>query len=500
MPEIESAISRLDQGSSPSAAELQSVQTFSDLSEEELAWLASQMHVSDLQADEIAINAGEPAEHLFVVISGEIRAERGDGRVYIARAGLVTGLLPFSRLTHFPTTIRASTPTRVAALHQKHFAEMVQRIPVLQGRLVSLLADRIRESTAAEQQRDKLISLGKLSAGLAHELNNPASAARRAAANLRKSLASVRAAALDLDREGLPLESRVFLTKLEDEWAKNVGPQKPMNSLDRSDREDELSTWLQQHQIEGVWDISGTLVDVGCTLDTLERVAQNVPAQFLNDVLIRLTAVFNINSLAEEIESSTGKISELVRAIKEYSYMDQMPQQNVDIHEGIENTLLMLRHRLKNGIDITRDYDRSLPEICAHGSELNQIWTNLIVNAADAMSGPAAEHISGTAADHMTGNAANNTPGEGKLIIRTVHDRTWARVEIIDNGPGVPEEIKGRIFDPFFTTKAVGEGTGLGLDIVARIVRNHGGNIDFESEPGRTCFVVRLPLPPVRST
>jgi signal transduction histidine kinase len=314
------------------------------------------------------------------------------------------------------------------------------------------------------------MALGKLAAGLAHELNNPASAARRAADNLRKSLASIRAAAVRLDREGLPLESRFFLTKLEDEWAKHAGPQKPMDSLDRSDREEEISGWLSEHHIEAVWDLAVTLVDVGCTRETLEQVAQNVPAKFLNDVLIRITAAFNIQRLADEIENSAGRISDLVRVVKEYSYMDRMPEQSVDIHDGLENTLLMLRHRLKNGIEITRDYDRSMPPICAHGSEVNQIWTNLIINAADAMD------------------------GNGKLVIRTVHERNWARVEIIDNGPGIPDSIKTHIFEPFFTTKPVGQGTGLGLDIASRIVRNHGGQITFESAPGKTCFVVRLPF------
>jgi signal transduction histidine kinase len=226
-----------------------------------------------------------------------------------------------------------------------------------------------------------------------------------------------------------------------------------------------------------VWDLATALVDLGCTRDTLEKVAREVPARFLNDVLVRITAAFTISRLADEIEHSTGRISELVRSIKEYSYMDQGPEQQVDIHHGLENTLVMLRHRLKSGIEVVRDYDRSLPEIRARGSELNQVWTNLLVNAIDAI-------------------CQSEKPAEGKLTIRTLREDKCLRIEIIDNGPGIPEGIKSRIFDPFFTTKPLGEGTGLGLDTVFRIVRNHHGDVNVDSRPGLTRFVVRLPIAP----
>ena len=384
---MESVISRINTALPPSIDELKSINTFADLSTEGLEWLASHMGVIDFEAGEIIIREGDPAEYLVVILRGELRGEREDGRAYTARTGQVTGLLPFSRLTHFPLTSRTSVPTRIAGLHKRYFDEMVHQLPVLQGRLIGVMADRIRETPVADQQREKLMALGRLSAGLAHELNNPASAARRAADNLRKALASVRSAALKLDKGGLPQEARVFLARLECDWAAQAGPQTVLDTLERSDREDEISSWLQQHQIEAAWDLATALVDLGCTKDTLDDVARHVPPQFLNNVLIRLTAAFTISRLADEIENSTGRISELVRSIKEYSYMDQMPEQKLDIHHGLENTLVMLRHKLKNGIEIVREYDRSLPEVYARGSELNQIWTNLIVNAADAMNG-----------------------------------------------------------------------------------------------------------------
>ena len=471
---METLAIRFANASPPSVEELKSVPTFSDLPADGLAWLAAHMAVIDLESGEITVQQGDPADHMVVILRGEIGSEAGNGRLWRATAGTVTGLLPFSRLTHYPGTARTSEPSRVAALHKSHFPEMLQRIPVLQGRLVSLLADRVRESAFSDLQREKLMALGKLSAGLAHELNNPASAARRAADNLRKALTSVRAAALKLDREGFPLESRVFLAELERDWAKHT-EQGALDTLERSDREEELSTWLDEHQVEAVWDLATALVDLGCTRQTLETIASHVTPRFLNDVLVRITAAFTISHLADEIEHSTGRISELVRSIKEYSYMDQGPEQQVDIHHGIENTLVMLRHRLKSGIEIVRDYDRSLTEIRARGSELNQVWTNLIVNAIDAIC--------------LKGN-----PAEGKLTIRTSRQDKCIHVEIVDNGPGIPDEVKSRIFEPFFTTKPLGEGTGLGLDTVFRIVRNHRGNITFDSKPGHTSFVVHLPL------
>jgi signal transduction histidine kinase len=343
-------------------------------------------------------------------------------------------------------------------------------MPVLHQRLVNLLSDRIRETTAADQQREKLIALGKISAGLAHELNNPASAARRGVDNLRQAFTSVRTAALQLEQRGLPLSSRVFLAQLDRDWIEQAGAQSALDTLERSEREEEFAEWLDNHNVANSWDLAASLVDAGCNRSTLEQVANQIPAEFLADALVRVTASITISRLLEEIESSIGKISELVRAVKEYSYMDQMPEQEIDIHAGLENTLLMLRHQLKHGVEVFRDYDRTLPPICARGSELNQVWTNLISNAIDSMN------------------------GEGKLRIRTSREPTFAVVEVIDNGPGIPPEIKTRIFEPFFTTKPVGEGTGLGLDTVRRIIQNHHGDVTFDSRPGETRFVVRIPF------
>lgn len=454
----------------PSVAELTAIPVFADLPSDGLEWLAARMQVFDLKPGEILVRAQEPAEHLVVLFHGQIRAERPDGNVYVMHTGQVTGLLPYSRLTHYPVNAYAVADSHGARLHKSDFSEMLQRMPELNQRLVRVLADRIRETTIADQQREKLMALGKISAGLAHELNNPAAAVRRAADKLRLEFQSVRKAALELEKRGLPLSSRLFLAELDRDWLQQAGLQPVLDTLERSEREEAFADWLEKHQVPDSWQLAASLVDAGCSQNTLEQVAKEIPAEFLGDAFTRLTASFSISRLIEEIESAADKISEMVRAVKEYSYMDQMPEQEVDIHAGLENTLIMLRHRLKHGIEVVRDYDRTLPPVCAHGSELNQVWTNLVVNAIEAMN------------------------ENGKLRIRTAREGACAVVEVIDNGPGIPPELQPRIFEPFFTTKGVGEGTGLGLDAVHRIVTNHHGHVSFESRAGETRFIVRIPF------
>jgi len=457
-------------GQPPTVDDVRSVPVFSDLPGEHLTWLASQMDEVDLPDGEVLFRVGEPAEHLVVFFCGELRAERTDGRVYIAPAGQVTGLLPYSHMKEFSSTVRARGNARAGLLHKDKFPEMLDRMPVLRERLVSALSSRIREDATDQQQQEKLAALGKISAGLAHEINNPAAAARRAADNLRNSMLAMRTASLKLDGGALPPAARLFLTQLEFDWAKKAGPQSALDTLDRSEREEGVADWLESHDVDAAWELAASLVDAGCFEDTLEQVAKQVPADSLSAALSRLTASFTITRLIAEIESSIGRVSELVRAVKEYSYMDQAPQQEVDIHEGIESTLVMLNHRLKDGVEVIREYDRQIPKVFVHGSELNQVWTNLFSNAVEAMH------------------------GKGKLRIRTTRDVTHLVVEVIDNGPGIPPNIRTRIFEPFFTTKGVGEGTGLGLDIVHRIIKKHSGEITVQSRPGETCFVVRIPL------
>jgi signal transduction histidine kinase len=454
--------------------ELRKIKNLDDLAEENLEWLAAHMTVTAYSPGEIIFAEGAPADQMVIILEGEVRAEwANDTRIYIGHAGQITGMLPYSRLTHYPSTGRAGLHTRLATLPKELFPEMLYKIPELGQRLVNVMSDRVREGTKADVQRDKLTALGKLSAGLAHELNNPASAVQRGAEILRESIAALRAAHLRMNKRSLSAEQRLFLAQLENDWGERMSKQQfpaPLDPLDKSDREEEIGGWLDRHGIANAWSFVSNLVDAGVDLPILENIASHMPADALSDVITRVSASFTASRLVEEIEHAASRISELVRAIKEYSYMDQMPEQEIDIHQGLENTLIILRHQLKNGINITREYDRDLPKVCAHGSELNQVWTNLIQNAIDAMN------------------------GKGELHIRTVHELERVLVEIGDNGPGIPAAQQNRIFEPFFTTKTVGEGLGLGLDTVYRIVQNHRGDVRFESRPGDTRFQVRLPF------
>ncbi len=452
--------------------ELVKITVFADLPAEHLAWLVGKFDVVQLEEGEIFGRPGDPIDYLNVILEGEIRLQRGteaDSPTFVGYAGQVTGLLPFSRLTNFKGTGRAVRRSRIARLHKSLFPEMLQRMPVLGQRLVAIMSDRIRETTRIESQRDNLMALGKLSAGLAHELNNPAAAAQRASVNLREALETVRDASIRLALRALSKDQTENIICFERTAAKYVPPV-PADPLAQSDREERISAWLEARSVPDAWKLAPTLADAGVDIAPLETLTAQVGAEILSDVVIRIASLLNIGRLIKEIEISTHRISQLVQAIKEYSYMDQAAMQQVDVHQGLENTLTILHHRLKNGVNVVREYDSKLPRICAYGTELNQIWTNLISNAIEAMQ------------------------GKGELRVRTAHEIDRVRVEIGDNGPGIPPAVLPHIYEPFFTTKGVGEGTGLGLDTVCRIIRNHHGEIKVDSRPGDTRFQVYLPI------
>jgi signal transduction histidine kinase len=456
------------------AKELKTIPILSDLADDELCWLADHAEVLTAQPGEIVVKENDPADYMIIYLEGETDGRREnlgpDAPIYTARAGQITGMLPFSRLTHFTITARAVTPLRVARLPKALFPEMLNRIPVLGPKLVGILSDRVREVTKQDLAREKLASLGKLSAGLAHELNNPAAAAARAASMLRAVFDRREQASLEIDQENLPPEARATLRMIEGKAREMQAQTSPLNALKLSDIQSELQGWLEDHGVSDGWEVAPVLADAGVRVEHLERLAQKFSMPVMGAAIRRFGATLEISRLIADIELASCRISELVKAIKEYSFMDEAPRQEVDIAKGIDSTLVMLNHKLKHGITVTRNYDPNLPRINSFGSELNQVWTNLIDNAADAMK------------------------GKGELRIRTMREGEDVLVEFVDNGTGIPPEIQTKIFDPFFTTKPMGEGTGLGLDTVYRIVRKHRGNISVVSRPGYTCFRVRLPI------
>ena len=453
------------------ARELRNIAIFSDLPEEQLAWFAAQGEELCAEAGEVVFRQGDPVDHMFVFLEGELEGRAAEGRIFRAGAGEVTGLLPFSRLQKFQGVGRATTRMRVARFHKRMFPEMLQRMPVLTERLVTLMLDRVREYTRVSEQRDKLEALGKLSAGLAHELNNPAAAVKRAAAGIWDVRKELRASYLRLDQRTLTREQRTDIARCEDEALALIGnPPQTLSSLERSDREQELEEWMQAHAVPEPWKIAPTLVEAGIDCQKLTAIAAAVGADALHDVLLRINYSFVAACLIEEIRQGATRISDLVAAVKQYTYMDQGSEQEIDIHSGIESTLTILAHKLRGkSIQVEREFDYGLPKICAYGAELNQVWTNLIVNAIDAMA------------------------EGGRLRVRTFQHLDDVVVEVEDNGSGISSDALPHIFEPFFTTKGVGEGTGLGLDTALRVIRKHRGEIRVQSKPGATTFRVSIP-------
>jgi signal transduction histidine kinase len=457
------------------ADELRAIPLLGGLEEADYAYLLGIAEEREYAPGQALATQGEPADTMFVILEGEIQYRQegvADSRIFIGVAGELTGLLPFSRMTEYVGTVRALVPTRGARIHRDHFGEMLRRIPVLEARLVGALTDRVRETTRAEQQRDKLMSLGRFSAGLAHEMNNPAAALRRGAAHLRRRLGllpdrTVSLAGCSLNPAQLSTLAALQRRKTEGEPPPRLAP------LAASEWEEEVGTWLEEHGVPEAWTLAATFVSAGVTAAELDELAGALPERALPDAVAWLGGGLEAELLLREMEGAATRISELVASVKSYSHMDETSARTeTDLHEGLESTLTMLSFKIgQKDARIERDFDASIPLLWANAGELNQVWTNLLDNALDAI------------------------PPGGRVALRTALRGDDAIVEIRDDGSGIPPAVEARIWEPFFTTKDVGEGSGLGLDIVRRIVvRGHRGDIGVESRPGDTCFRVRLPL------
>ncbi len=449
---------------------LREVPIFASLTDGDLRRLADRGREIHLDGGTLLYAEGDPATEFHIVLDGELRVtKRVEGReTEIDRLtnGDFTGDLGL--LIDLPHIGAARTVrhTRLLLFDREAFRAIVTDIPAIARQVLPLMGARVQGAEVLIREREKLAALGRISAGLAHELNNPAAAVRRAADHLADALAAREARTLRLGALDLSPEQIAAL-----KHARNgIGTAtRNLDPVTRGDREDEVALFLEDQRLPDAWQLAPDLVEAGFALADIEALAAALPPAAVADGLGWVADSLAVNGLIDEVRRGAERISALVQAVKNYSFMDRGAVQEVDVREGLESTLTILRHKL-GSVEITRDYADDLPAIAGHGSELNQVWTNLIDNAIDAMN------------------------GAGTLHLRASRTDDGVEVEIGDNGPGVPLEVQERIFQPFFTTKRMGSGTGLGLDIAYRIVVNrHGGTIRVASEPGDTRFVVRLP-------
>ncbi|MFG2477494.1 ATP-binding protein [Streptomyces fagopyri] len=460
-------------------SELGTLFLFEELDQDQLERLCREGRVEQFDAGPV-YTEGDEATCFYVLLEGTVVMSRrvGGDDVEISRssqrgvyAGAMQAYLNGPDQSFYKGSMRVIEPSRFFVLPAETFAAVLRDWFPMAVHLLEGLFFGSQNTQRTIGQRERLLALGSLSAGLTHELNNPAAAAIRATSTLRDRVAHMRHKLGAIASGPYARDTLETLIEIQERTAEQVAKATPLSPLEASDREDALGDWLEDHDIAGGWQLAPTFVQAGLDTDWLDQVAATVDEDTLEGAIRWLNYTVETELLMNEIEDSTTRISHLVDAAKQYSQLDRAPYQVVDVHELLDSTLMMLAGKMGSGIRVTKEYDRTAPRIPAYPGELNQVWTNLIDNAASAME------------------------GEGTLTVRTAHDQDQLLVEFRDTGPGVPAEIRDRIFDPFFTTKPVGEGTGLGLDISWRIVANkHHGSLSVQSVPGDTRFQVRLPL------
>ena len=465
-----------------SPAELKTLFLFESLNDDQLDWLSRNGYVQGWSAGETVYSEGEPATCFFVLLSGtlsmhrrventEIETNRTDQRGVYAGA---TQAFVRTSTEPYPTSVRAVTDCTFWVVPAAEFGDRIREwFPMAMHMLEGLMVG-MRASQVLVGQRERLLSLGRLSAGLTHELNNPAAAAVRATAALRERVSKMRRKLAHLATADVDPKALVALTELQETAVERMAKAEKLTPTQVSDAEDELTDWLEDHGVDNAWDLAPALVAAGVRTEWLDEVAETVPETLLADGIHWVAYALETEQLMAEIEDSTDRISALVGAAKQYSQLDRAPHADIDVRDGLHSTLVMLSHKIKESgrITLVKDFAESLPLVPAHPAELNQVWTNLIDNAVQAM------------ADEG-----------GTLTVRTALDGDRVLVEICDTGPGVPPELQQKIFEPFFTTKPPGQGTGLGLDICYRVItQRHGGDLRVVSKPGDTRFQVRLPV------
>lgn len=456
--------------------QLRSIHAFKNLTDEALEWLAAKGYFRELEVDDFLFKTGEEAVNMFGLISGKIQVLADiDGKgverpVFVITAGDINGILPYSRLKNSTATAIMTKPGLVFFLHKEHFRDLSYEQPAVTQVLVEIMLDRVRTASRAQNQQTKLAALGKLSAGLAHELNNPASAIKRTSQDLYGKLAGLPVMVQKmLDNPPSAEEMQIMMNFLASKKAEHQSMS--MTLMERNSLEDELVDWLEEVDVENPYEAAESFLEMGIKAEELDEIRDQLPEEKLKGMLDWLDHMMSSKRLVKDIQEASGRIADLVGTIKSYSHMDRSKaMQSVEVEEGLKSTLGILAHKFKKKqIEVDIHLADDLPPINAFPGELNQVWTNIIDNAIDAME------------------------AGGKLFVETKQVREFVQISIVDNGPGIPEEIVTRIFEPFFTTKKQGSGTGMGLDIVKRIVDNHNGDIQVHSEPGRTEFLACFP-------
>jgi signal transduction histidine kinase len=470
-------------------AALRKVEALNGLSEQDYRWLAHNGTERKVGPGILLFREGDPPIGMNILLAGEIhvrRAQSGNISLFIARLGQLSGLLPFSRMKGYGGSGYTVGDAWSLDIAKEKFPDMLAAIPSVAQRCVSVLLNRVREVTRMEMQAEKLTALGKLAANLAHELNNPASAAQRSAASL---FGELRHFGDQKQQLGATLEEAGQYEQYQD-WARRTREKMagyasrailPDNPLDLSDREEIFRVWLEAHGVPEPWTIASVVAESPMTVAHLEELAAMVSPESLATSAAAFASAIRVERMAETVVNSTVRIFDLISAIKDYSYMDQAPIQEIDLAQSLDTTLTMFNSRLDH-VAVERQYGPDVPNISAYGSELNQVWTELIENALDAMSL----------------GSIDGTP-HGVLHFKTSQLGEMVTIEITNDGPGIPPEIASRIFEPFYTTKPPGKGLGLGLDSVNRIVSKHNGFVTVESKPDSTCFQVRLPIDRARA-
>jgi signal transduction histidine kinase len=445
----------------------------------ELEWLATRGEWVTYPQGTKVNRKGEAIDYLYVVLSGRMahHLDRGAGprRVMEWRGGDLSGLLPFSRLTHSPGDTVVEEAGEMLAVHRSHFPELIRECPTIAAICVHTMLDRARVFTSSDLQDEKMVSLGRLAAGLAHELNNPASAAVRSAKLLAELLPEADRMARELGAAGLDHTQTEVLERVRDVCLASAGSG-VLSPLERSDREEALAAWLEGHGVSQ--ETAPALAETAVTLEALDELARALSGPRLDAALRWIGAGCTTRSLVLSVERTAGRIQQLVSAMKRFTHMDRaLASAPLNVAAGLTDAVTMLLHKARQkNVAVALELPPSLPPVVAVEGELNQIWLNLLDNALDA------------------------APEDGHVAISAMVELTWLAVSFQDDGPGIPAEIRHRIFDPFFTTKPVGQGTGLGLDIVRRLVAQHRGELDLDSRPGATRFTVRLPLAELEGT